>query len=85
MHWQVLPRLWVLILAQRLLPSYQDLSFNVNSGNTKLGKFTLFGILATSSINIEGGNSGSLYGSEGGGHDLSSQNRHYWVKPFQTT
>ena len=38
------------------LPSYQDLSFNVNSGNTKLGRFTLFGILATSSINIAGGN-----------------------------
>ena len=55
------------------LPSYQDLSFNVNSGNTKAGAFTLFGILATSSINIEGGNSGSLYGGEGGGHDLSSQ------------
>ncbi|MEI6088842.1 MAG: TonB-dependent receptor [bacterium] len=54
-------------------PSYQDLSFNVNSGNTKLGKFTLFGILATSSINISGGTSGSLYGSEGGGHDLGSK------------
>jgi hypothetical protein len=54
------------------LPSYQDLSFNVNSGTTKLGRFTLFGILATSSINIEGGNSSSLYGN-GGGHDLSSQ------------
>jgi len=55
------------------LPSYQDLSFNVNSGTSKLGRFTMFGILATSSINIEGGNSGSLYGSEGGGHDLGSQ------------
>lgn len=54
-------------------PSYQDLSFNINSGNSKLGIFTFFGILATSSINIEGGNSGSLYGGEGGGHDLSSQ------------
>ena len=55
------------------LPSYQDLSFNLNSGNSKLGRFTLFGILATSSINIESGTSGSLYGSEGGGHDLGSQ------------
>jgi hypothetical protein len=55
------------------LPSYQDLSFNVNSGNTKLGRFTLFGILATSSINISGGNNGSMYGGEGGGHDLSSK------------
>lgn len=54
------------------LPSYQDLSFNVNSGNTKLGRFTLFGILANSSINIAGGNTSSLYGN-GGGHDLSSQ------------
>ncbi len=54
------------------LPSYQDLSFNVSSGNSKLGKITLFGILATSSINIEGGSSSSLYGN-GSGHDLSSQ------------
>jgi hypothetical protein len=54
-------------------PSYQDLSFNVNSGNTKLGKFTMFGILATSSINISGGTSGSMYGGEGGGHDLGSE------------
>jgi hypothetical protein len=54
------------------LPSYQDLSFNLNSGNTKLGMFTLFGILANSSISIAGGNSSSLYGN-GGGHDLSSQ------------
>ncbi len=54
------------------LPSYQDLSFNLNSGNTKAGRFTLFGILATSSINIEGGNTSSLYGN-GSGHDLSSQ------------
>jgi len=54
------------------LPSYQDLSFNLNSGNTKLGRFTLFGILATSSINIEGGNTSSLYGN-GSGHDLNSK------------
>jgi CarboxypepD_reg-like domain/TonB-dependent Receptor Plug Domain len=54
------------------LPSYQDLSFNVNSSTTKLGRFTIFGILATSSISIDGGSSGSLYGN-GGGHDLSSQ------------
>ncbi len=54
------------------LPSYQDLSFNVSIGNSKLGKFTLFGILATSSISIDGGNTSSMYGN-GGGHDLSSQ------------
>ena len=55
------------------MPSYQDLSFNINSGNNKYGRFTLFGILATSSINISGGNKGSMYGGEGGGHDLSSK------------
>ncbi|KAF0130286.1 MAG: putative TonB-dependent outer membrane receptor [Bacteroidetes bacterium] len=65
------------------LPSYQDLSFNVSSGNSKMGKFTLFGILATSSINIEGGNSGSLYAGEGGGHDLSSQIGIVGVKHFK--
>jgi CarboxypepD_reg-like domain/TonB-dependent Receptor Plug Domain len=54
------------------MPSYQDLSFNVSSGNSKFGKLTLFGILATSSISIAGGNSSSLYGN-GSGHDLSSQ------------
>jgi hypothetical protein len=52
-------------------PSYQDLSWNVNSGNTSFGRVTLFGIVASSSINIAGGNSGSLYGG-GSGHDLSS-------------
>jgi len=44
-------------------PSYQDLSFKLNSGTSKLGKFSMFGILATSTINIEGGNSNSLYGN----------------------
>ncbi|MBK7040143.1 MAG: TonB-dependent receptor [Bacteroidetes bacterium] len=44
-------------------PSYQDLSFKVNSGNTKLGKISLFGILATSTIEIGGGNSNTLYGN----------------------
>ncbi len=44
-------------------PSYQDLSFKLNSGTSKLGKFSMFGILATSTINIDGGNSGSLYGN----------------------
>jgi Carboxypeptidase regulatory-like domain/TonB-dependent Receptor Plug Domain len=42
-------------------PSYQDLSFKISSGNTKLGTFTLFGILATSNISITGGKTGSLY------------------------
>jgi len=33
-------------------PSYQDLSFKINSGTTEFGKFTLFGILATSNISL---------------------------------
>jgi len=44
-------------------PSYQDLSFKLNSGTTKLGKFSMFGILATSTINIGGGSSSTLYGN----------------------
>ncbi|MBP6624388.1 MAG: TonB-dependent receptor [Chitinophagaceae bacterium] len=44
-------------------PSYQDLSFKVNSGTTKIGKFSLFGILATSTIEIGGGSSNTLYGN----------------------
>jgi len=43
-------------------PTYQDLSLKINSGDTKLGRFTLFGILAASSIAIEGGSSNELYG-----------------------
>lgn len=53
-------------------PSYQDLSFKVNSGDTKFGRFSMFGILAKSTINIDGGTSSTLYGN-GSGHDLSSQ------------
>jgi hypothetical protein len=53
-------------------PAYQDLSFKLNSGTTKFGKFSMFGILATSTININGGNSGSLYGN-GNQVDFSSQ------------
>jgi len=53
-------------------PSYSDLSFKMNSGNTKLGKFSMFGILASSSISIAGGNTGSLYGGKDG-NDLSSK------------
>lgn len=43
-------------------PTYQDLSFKFNSGNTKLGRFSIFGILASSTINIGGGSGNSLYG-----------------------
>ena len=53
-------------------PSYRDLSFKINSGNTKLGTFSLFGILATSSISITGGKSASLY-SPPDNTDLSSK------------
>lgn len=44
-------------------PSYQDLSFKINSGTGKLGKLSLFGILATSSIKISGGSTNTLYGN----------------------
>lgn len=55
-------------------PSYQDLSFKINSGNTGYGIFSLFGILATSSINIEDSkpNANTLYGN-GDKTDFSSQ------------
>lgn len=45
------------------MPSYQDLSFKINSGKSKFGKFSLFGILATSTIEIAGGSSNTLYGN----------------------
>ena len=44
-------------------PSYQDLSFKIKSGKSKFGKFSLFGILATSTIEIAGGSSNTLYGN----------------------
>jgi hypothetical protein len=44
-------------------PTYQDLSFKINGGTTKMGKFSLFGILAKSSINIGGGSQNTLYGN----------------------
>ena len=44
-------------------PSYQDLSFKLNGGTTKFGKFSMFGILATSTIEIGGGSSNTLYGN----------------------
>ncbi len=43
-------------------PTYQDLSFKLNSGNTKFGRFSMFGILASSTIKIGGGSSNTLYG-----------------------
>lgn len=62
-------------------PSYQDLSFNINSGKSKIGSFNLFGILATSSINISNGNPASMYGG-GDGHDLSSKIGIIGIKHF---
>jgi hypothetical protein len=46
-------------------PVYQDLSYKINSGSTSYGVFSLSGILASSTINIEGTktNAGSLYGN----------------------
>jgi hypothetical protein len=43
-------------------PTYQDLSFKLNSGTSKFGKFSMFGILAASTIEISGGSGNSLYG-----------------------
>jgi hypothetical protein len=34
-------------------PYYQDFSFKINSGETKLGRFTLFGVGAVSRVNFE--------------------------------
>lgn len=53
-------------------PTYQDLSFKLSSGTTRFGNFSMFGILATSSISISGGNSGSLFGGKDG-NDLASK------------
>ncbi len=44
-------------------PSYQDFSFKLNSGTSKFGKFSMFGILATSTIEIGEGSSNTLYGN----------------------
>lgn len=53
-------------------PSYQDLSFKMNSAATNFGKFSVFGVWATSTINIGGGNQNSLYGN-GNQVDFSSK------------
>ncbi len=44
-------------------PSYQDLSFKLNGNTSKIGKFSVFGILASSTIEIDGSNSNTLYGN----------------------
>lgn len=53
-------------------PSYQDLSFKINGGTSKIGKFSMFGILATSTIEIGGGSSNTLYGN-GNNVDFASK------------
>lgn len=53
-------------------PSYQDLSFKINSGTGKFGKLSLFGILASSTIKISGGSPNTLYGN-GNQVDFSSK------------
>jgi hypothetical protein len=53
-------------------PTYQDLSFKINSAASKLGKFSLFGILASSTINIGGGSQQTLY-ANGNKVDFSSK------------
>lgn len=63
-------------------PSYSDLSFKLNSGTTKWGKFSTFGILASSNISIAGGNTSSLYGGKDG-NDLSSKIRIVGVNHFK--
>jgi hypothetical protein len=44
-------------------PSYQDLSFKINGNTSKIGKFSVFGILASSTIEIDGSSSNTLYGN----------------------
>ena len=53
-------------------PSYQDLSYKLNGGTTKFGKFSTFGILANSTINIGGGSGNTLYG-DGNKVDFTSK------------
>ncbi len=65
------------------LPSYQDLSFKLNSGNTKLGRFSLFGKLANSSIDISSGGGNTLYGGGRDGHNLGSEIAILGLKHFK--
>ncbi len=52
-------------------PTFQDLSFKLNGGTSSIGKFSAFGILATSSINLDGSGA-SIFGGNGG-VDLGSK------------
>jgi len=44
-------------------PSFQDLSFKINGGTSSIGKFSAFGVLATSTISLDNG--GGLFGGNG--------------------
>jgi hypothetical protein len=45
-------------------PSFQDLSFKINGGTSAIGTFSAFGILASSTINLEG-TGGAIFGGNG--------------------
>jgi CarboxypepD_reg-like domain/TonB-dependent Receptor Plug Domain len=45
-------------------PSFQDLSFKINGGTSSIGKFSAFGVLATSTINLDG-DGGAIFGGNG--------------------
>ncbi len=51
-------------------PYFQDLSFKINGGTSPIGKFSAFGVLATSTISLDKG--GDIFGGNGG-VDLGSK------------
>ncbi|GEM56297.1 hypothetical protein B0A58_15235 [Flavobacterium branchiophilum NBRC 15030 = ATCC 35035] len=61
-------------------PSFQDLSFKINGGTSAIGKFSAFGILATSSISLDNG--GGLFGGNGS-VDLGSKIGIFGVNHFK--
>ncbi|WP_300977294.1 TonB-dependent receptor [Flavobacterium sp.] len=52
-------------------PSFQDLSFKINGATSSFGKLSAFGVLASSSINLDG-DGGTIFGGNGG-VDLGSK------------
>lgn len=51
-------------------PSFQDLSFKINGGTSSIGKLSVFGVLASSTIKLDQG--GAIFGGNGG-IDLGSK------------
>jgi hypothetical protein len=51
-------------------PSFQDLSFKINGGTSSIGKLSVFGVLASSTIKLDQG--GAVFGGNGG-IDLGSE------------